>query len=595
MSLSCIIAFNSCSEDLFDEKYADPSKTSDVGLDKLMTGTLLKSKDWVMSTYGRFFGWEIQNLCKQANTIGFTPDNGTYYNIEGYTDGLPPYGNLAQLIAEYKLMRSIYNLLPEADKKENEVCLLAVETIMYGMAAYIMSGFGDIPFDEVGKVTETGSVADAHPHYQDDKELFKKILDRLGELNIAFKDAQKSASFGVQDFICNGDLSAWRRLANSLRLRAALLVSTNGPLTSEGQKVIKEILEGDRNTYPLIETNEDQVCYKQVKISGSELDINGGSGFDWVNLKTASTEIINRMQKAGDGGVWNPDIDDPRLPIFFCLATKNGEFPVNNTSEEVDSTATGHPEKGKAMPTVFRGASANMSYSTFWKYFTPSDNRAYFSRIREYGFFRNNRNWDNPVVTAAEIQFIKAEAYKKGWASGDAKQAFKEGIKQSIKFYMNYHKERSHTEAEITGNDRASNHARAVIDPNLDRYTDAWIDAFAEARWTKRVDESSYAGGELEAILEQKWLSFGYEYAGEQWNDLRRTGYPRMYYQRDNDPAAEIPYPRNRHKYPGSDRDYNMNFTQVVGNDNYSGILFWAIPDGNWHDGPKWDNPQKQD
>ncbi|MDR2469504.1 MAG: SusD/RagB family nutrient-binding outer membrane lipoprotein, partial [Tannerella sp.] len=39
---------------------------------------------------------------------------------------------------------------------------------------------------------------------------------------------------------------------------------------------------------------------------------------------------------------------------------------------------------------------------------------------------------------------------------------------------------------------------------------------------------TTYAGGALEAIFEQKWLNFGHIYAGEQWNDLRRTGYPRM-------------------------------------------------------------------
>ena len=352
---------------------------------------------------------------------------------------------------------------------------------------------------------------------------------------------------------------------------------------------------GDPTGRPVIETNEQHVCYKQVAISGSQLDINGGSGFDWVNLKTGSSEIIKRMQKEGDGGVWDANSDDPRLPIFFCLATKHGEFPVNNIADVrpplpdtiVDGKLVDRRKTGRAIPTVFRGASASMSYDTFWEYFGSSDNRAYFSRIREHGFFRNNRNWDNPVLTAAEIWFIKAEVYQRGWVSGDAKAAFKEGIKQSIKFYMEHHKNKTtHEETAITGTDRGSNHARAVINPDLNIYTDAWIAAFAEDRWTKRIDESTYAGGPLEAILEQKWLNFGYEYAGEQWNDLRRTGYPRMLYLKDNDPSAEIPFPRNRNRYPSSDRNYNMNFSQVASQDNYKDVLFWAIAD--WHDGDKW-------
>jgi hypothetical protein len=572
-----------CGEDAYESRYKNPAQTSEVELEKMMAGTLLYSKDWIMSTYDRFFGWEIQNLCKQANTIGATLDNGTYYNIEGYTSGMPPYGSLAKMVAGYKLMERLYNELPDEEKPDNEIYLLTVQTVMYGMTAYIMSSFGDIPFDEIGTVTETGNVADAHPHYQDDKELYKRVLDKLDEMNTKLANVKKPTLFTPQDFICKGDLTAWRRLANSLRLRAALLVSTQGDLAAEGQRVIKQILEDPTNR-PIIENNDQNVCYKQVVKNGAQLDINGGSGFDWVNLKTASSEIIKRMQKEGDGGVWDKDKDDPRLPIFFCLATKNGEFPVNDSSKvEVKDPL----KSGKAIPSVFRGASASMSYDTFWEFFGPSDNRAYFSRIREHGFFRNNRNWDNPVLTASELWFIKAEAYQRGWATGDAKAAFKEGIKQSIKFYMNHHKNKTtHEATSISGDDRGSNHARAVVDPDLSLYTDSWIEDFAEERWSKKIDGSSYAGGQLEAILEQKWLNFGYVYAGEQWNDLRRTGYPRMLYLKDNDPTAEIPYPRNRNRYPGSDRDYNLNFEQVAAQDNYKDVLFWAIPD--WHDGPTW-------
>ena len=104
MLLACVLMFSNCSEEDFEDRYRNPAQTSDISLAELMPGTLLHSREWVMSTYGRFFGWEIQNLCKQANTIGATLDNGTYYNIEGYTDGMPPYANLSRMITGYKLM-----------------------------------------------------------------------------------------------------------------------------------------------------------------------------------------------------------------------------------------------------------------------------------------------------------------------------------------------------------------------------------------------------------------------------------------------------------------------------------------------------------
>jgi hypothetical protein len=582
MLLTCTFTFSNCSEESYDAKYKDPGKSSTVELEKLFSGTLLWSKDWAMSTYNRFFGWESQVLDKQANTIGVTLDEGgVFYNLEGYTDGMPPYGDLSKMISSYHFMQTTFDALPENEKADKEIYLMAAETHLYAMTAFIMSIFGDIPFDEVGAVASSGNVADAHPHYQDDQALYEKMLDRLGELNTKFAAVTESDPlFQAQDFINKGDVDKWRRYTNSIRLRVALLVSTNGPLADKGQAVIKEILSTPAN-FPVIETNEQNVCMDQVNIGGSQLDINGGSGFDWVNQRIASTEIIKRMQKAGDGGVWVDGQDDPRLPILFCLATVNGEFAVLNPEEEVVADPL---KNGKAVPTVFRGACANMDYNVWMEYLYPSVNRAYFSYIRSNGFFLSNRNWDNPIITAAEVNFIKAEAFQRGWATGNAKATFKTAIAQSIDFYFKYQNNRTANESQITGTTSTSFSFRSVI--NNAKPDAAWIEAFAEDRWTTRVDGSSYTE-QVEAILEQKWLNFGYEYAGEQWNDLRRTGYPRMYYQKDMEPNAEVPYPMNRSRYPESERNNNLNFQEEVGSqDNFKDVLFWAK--ANWHDGPTW-------
>jgi hypothetical protein len=322
------------------------------------------------------------------------------------------------------------------------------------------------------------------------------------------------------------------------------------------------------------------------------LDVEGGSGFDWLNQRTASKQIINRMQAAGNGGVWVQGQDDPRLPIMFSLATPNMEFPVDyaKSDDHAEAPSSQYPN-GKALPTVYRGlgtdsdpAEQNVVYGV--------DSRAGYSFIREQGFFKANKNWDNPIITAAEVSFIKAEAIQRGWAAGDAKAAFKKGIEQSMESYFNYQKTRSTDQVNIGGTSAGNIVFRAVIPAKksedaawCDAFDAAWIAAFAEARWSTRVDGTSYSGGELEAILEQKWLNFGYMYAGEQWNDLRRTGYPWMYYQRDIEPTARCPVPRNRSKYPESEENNNMNFKDQVGSqNNFTDVLFWAKKD--WHDGP---------
>lgn len=577
--LAAMVTFNGCSEDDFDSKYKDPSKVSEVTLDKMMSGCLLRANDWACSTYGRYFGYEPQLMGKLANSLGFTLDGSVYYHDE-YEDFGQPYNNYPSMVTDFKKMQEVYDALPDEEKPKNEGYLLAAETHLYGMMIFILSEYNDIPFSEIGLVALNGDVSYANPHYEDGQKLFEMILDRLGEIDKKFATIEKPSAFGGQDFINKGDLTKWRRYANSLRLRAALRVSTQGPLASKGQTVIKEILEGN---YPLVEDLEQNI--QIARQSSGPLDIEGGSGFDWHNLQTGSAEMIKRMQKAGDGGVWVEGQDDPRLPLMYCMATANGEQPTDKAEE----VKVGDPLKtGIALPSVFRGASANTSYDTFQDMFFTRLTRGYYSRVRRNGFFWGNKNWDHQIVSSFEIQFIKAEVYQRGWVSGDAKAAFKEGIRQSIKFIFKYHNGRSVTETDNGDSDYLNGkQQRYVINPDQSIYDDAWIDQFAEARWSTHIDGTPYADGNLEAILEQKWVAFGYLYCGEQWHDLRRTGYPRMYYERDHDVTAVTPYPCNRLRYIANERNYNVNFKDEVGaQDNYSDVLFWAIP--NWHDGPTW-------
>jgi hypothetical protein len=456
----------------------------------------------------------------------------------------------------------------------------------------------------------------AHPHYNSDEELFTKLLDRLGELNDEWaSDLYEPFSFSQLDFINGGDFDKWRRYNNSIRLKAALLVSTQGPLATKGQAVIAEILNNS-SAHPIIDNPQYDVVMAQVPTAGSMLDINGGSGFDWVNQRMAGAELIKRMQKAGDGGVWlgkgtksiageesavdTTTTDDPRLPIMFCLATEHGEFAAVEDKEvevktdtvksKVDATRDSTDingnvvltyKNGKAIPSIFRGSCASTDPDVWVEYLYPSANRAYYSYIRPNGFFKDNRNWDNPIITSAEVNFIKAEAYQRSWATGNAQDAFKQAVEESIQLYFKYQKNRSHTEASLSISTSSTSRSFAcVINPDEATYNDGWIESFASARWTSRIDGSSYEGGNLEAILDQKWLHYGYMYATEQWSDLRRTGYPTMTYLRDTGyPNEDAMWPISKMKYPDSERNNNANFLSEIqskGKDDWYYQLFWA-------------------
>jgi hypothetical protein len=574
MLTAVVFAFNGCSEEDYESRYSDPNKVSEAQLDQLMSGTMLYSNNFFMSGYSRYFGYEPQNLSKQANTLGFTLDDGIYYKYELSGWGEPPYGDLMSAIASFRVMQSLYNELSDAEKAENELFLLAAQIHLLAHTLYILDFYGDIPFDDVGKIALSRDVADSNPHYQKAVDLYKMALDDLGTIEAKLSTVNKPATFTVQDFLNKGDIDAWRRYANSIRLRAALTVSTQGALASQGQDIIKEIL-GNPSKYPIVENNDQNIqCAQQ---SSGPLNVEGGSGFDWHNLQTASSELIKRMQKAGDGGVWVEGQDDPRLPIHYCLATKNGEQPVATKAEE----KVGNPLKtGLAVPTVFRGACASSDYNEYQEMFFTRTNRGYYSRVRNCGFFWRNQSWDHQVITAAEVWFIRAEAMQRGWISGDAKSAFKEAVKQSIRFYFKYHNNRSRKESDNADADYLNGiQQRVVINPT--EPDDAWISSFADDRWTKRIDNTPLEP--LAAIIDQKWVHLSYLFSGQAWTDLRRTGLPRMVYAPDHSANAEVRNPANRLRYPDSDRDKNINFQAEVGAiDNYTTVMFWAIE--HWHD-----------
>jgi hypothetical protein len=602
-----VFAFSSCSEESYDEKYADPGKASTATLSQLMPGTMIYANDWCCSTYGRYFGYEAQWICKQAQSFGCNPwlSEGIYYNHEGYGDYGAPYNQYPYMVTNFRRMQQIYEALPDAEKPANEAYLLAVETHLYGLMIYLLSCYGPIPFSEIGQVAATGDIAYSSPHFEDDQTLWEMVIDRLGEIASKFTTVEKPGAFSGQDFINNGDFGLWQRYANSLRLRAALRVSTQGALASKGQEVVKQIL-GNPSAYPIVEDNSQNIDI--ARQTDGPLNIEGGSGFDWLNERWASTEQIKRMQVAGDGGAWSgkgshtvlgalngATTDDPRLPLMYCMATEYGEQPVEDPADEksgtlslIPGTSVSLDATGYAVADVFRGTCNSTNPEILEKVLSSQNTYTYYSLVRRFGFFYGNQNWPHQCVFAAEMHFIKAEAIQRGWISGDAKAAFTEGIRQSINFMFNIHNNRSRTEAD---NSDSSNwngkQQRTVINPDQSVYNDAWITAFANARWNTKIDGSSYGGGQLEAILDQKWVAFSYLNSGEQWSDLRRTGFPRMQYDKDPQSTAVIPYPMNRQRYVDSERNYNANFQkEAAPHDNYSEVLFWAIAD--WHDGPKW-------
>lgn len=528
---------SSCSKNAFEEKFYDPSKTTSVTCDKLMTGMFYVSidvyKSYGYTAYWRLYTWE-HHFAQLTQAIGYVHNSGSDYDIaDSYATDR--WNNFYELLANFRRMQYTYDNESEADQAKDKIFLLISEAFLYDNLAQIVDVFGPVPFTKAGYLGITGSLESSYAAYDSDEEIYTTMLSRLETIYSeigAIKNnisASLQASLTAQDFINDGDLDKWQRYVNSLRLRLAVHVSAQGNLTSTGKSAATAAASG------LLVTSLENATIGKVNENTAgggfkfwEHYRDGFSGGDFRNA-VASQPVIDAMRITGQ--------DDPRLKIFYH-PTENGSFKglsVEESSADQNTNYTKMTEKW-----------ANRVYSTL-----------------DSVTFIGNGLRENYVMSPAEVYFLLAESYQQGYISGgDAKAAFKNGVKYSI---LQYYAVNMNSVA--CGNMSWYRHYKATTAP-----TDAEIDAYAEAVWAAYPNK-------LQAIMTQKWLHLWLLDAHESWTDIRRTGYPALDHPTDTQ-AKDSPNIRQRITYPMVEMNNNTaNYNDAaakVDNDSADYVLFWA-------------------
>lgn len=407
-----------------------------------------------------------------------------------------------------------------------------------------------MPFSKACTLPLTNDVQQSYAPYDKAEDIYRTILTELKDMAPRFRTIPVPRNFSTQYFINWGDMDKWERYANSLRLRLAMRVASQGELTEEGRTAIKEILENP-TLYPLIEEQENNVFIVNKK--SGQLNFTAGSGLgDWVTNRLASGPLIDRMLNHGNydmeskdplTGSYVKDTDDPRILLYY-----NPVKIVNRNTGQTDEHR-------------YLGADINVSDELTEYYNSQAEDELIntnkgFSQITQNGFFWQNDKFDMLIMASPEIHFLKAEAYAMGYGVSQdmtrAEQEFKTAVSQSIRLWYYY-------DSIGTGE-------------NAHRYdtpTDEAIANFAEARWNSNdyVDK-------LDAIITQKWVHFAFLVSREAWSDLRRTGYPSGLVFPEI--AGTIPNVPNRWRYPTTEVNYNPYYKDVQAEDTYYTKLFWA-------------------
>jgi hypothetical protein len=539
--MAVLTAFAGCDSDLFEKYYPDPSQTAEVSCEKLMTGVFWSARKQTMGEiYWRYI-FDKTQIGTLAQTMGYrNSPNGRYAGTRSYAQNR--WQEFYATLTQYRVLQEKYSLLSDEDKTVNEVYELLARVFIYHQLEEVVDMWGAVPYSEAGFLPNTLDMGNAFPKYDEATAIYTEMLDGLDEINTRLADlitkglpALTASILPGQDYINKGDLQKWQKFANSLRLRMALRVSSQGELTGKGRGILSTMLSNPAK-YPLVETLGDV-----IKIDADNDAFKNDMGNPWGGVRGCfedgeSEGSFVRASKA----------------MIDLLGIENGGITENSDPRTlilVEPVANG-PRQGLYVGVDPKGAIG--THETDWAH--PSG--VQYSRPSRVTFARNV-NFPGIIFTAAETWFAKAEAFQEGWATGStAEEAFKKGVAESFNYYFWLHNVSDET-------------------PKYPAPVAAVIEAYAQKLW----NESSKR---QKVILEQKWLNTALIDMRQAWAELRRTGYPELTFLEDGG-SPDAKRPPYRLMYPDNEKTGNtVNWETVKGEDTYYNSLFWA-KEGNYY------------
>lgn len=301
--------------------------------------------------------------------------------------------------------------------------------------------------------------------YDKESDLYNTFFLQLDSIQADFAANKAYKGFVKFDPSYKGDINAWMKLVNSLRLRLAMRLVKVAPTVAkaQGEKALAD-------PAGLISTNADNFL---ISLQGNIMPV-AMICFQWDDTRMGAP-IESFMVGLKDG----------RISKFFQ--------PASTPSLYADHP--NDPYKG-----IRNGA-----------YISAKIQRVTFSKVsNDFNSVQTRRHF-----TASEVAFLKAEAALRGWAgAGDAKANYENGVRLSFADWGaggvdGYLADATSKPIDYVDPVDARNNFKAAS-----TITVAWNDA--DSRELK-----------LEKIMTQKYLAT-FTNTLEAWVDHRRTGYPKI-------------------------------------------------------------------
>ena len=348
--------------------------------------------------------------------------------------------------------------------------------------------WGDAPYSQALKAEEGPQFF--KPVFDPQRDIYLGILADLETANtLLSKTAGEYENIDAsQDVLYEGDVSKWRKFANSLALRYYMRLSLKEP--GVAQEGIGKITS-DPGSYPLITVASEDANVAYIGSSPADswptnTAFNPDPSGEYMRTKLSAT-LVDALQALDDPrlAVWANPIEIPLVLVAGSDVDRivNGKREISqdivdayeaawNVGVDYDPDFVGIP------PSVFAAPQYNLNPNLEQGVYNP-----HASQLNDIYKETSGPLLQMRLLSAAEVHLILAEAALYGWAPGNTEDHYASGIRESF---------------------------------------NAWGvgSAFAD-----------YIGGApfngIESIIEQKWIA-SWSAAAESWFDYRRTGLPNL-------------------------------------------------------------------
>ncbi len=292
----------------------------------------------------------------------------------------------------YSNMRDVKNIIAQSEANgENNYkgVALVMKSWMFSLAT---DAYGDVPYSQAIQAKEGQN----YPAYDPQEQIYNGIL---ADLKTANEVLGTSGEVVAGDIIFNGNIEKWKKLANSLRIRALMRISRKRDVSAD----LRAIVENPA-TNPIFESVADNAVYTFRSTSPDQFPLHT-SRIGSFNEFRASKTLLDTLKT----------LSDTRMQIYFrptpdTEGSANPEYVgIPNGLNDVDAlTYNGGPQFQSRIGALYYEQAVSTQGLDIAK---------------------------GVIMTYAELQFLLAEAAEKGLISGDAKTFYENGVNGSFAFY----------------------------------------------------------------------------------------------------------------------------------------------------------------